>query len=256
MTSRATPHILLIEDDTDTQMLLAHLLREEGYQVTGASSKDEALGLVNALVFDLILTDTFRLAGQTPLGSIEEVLLLAQPIPVGVITAWEVAETEAQQQGFACLLLKPFDLDAVLAAVASCLHSSFTPEQERQAEIVRRLFAALESHDIKACLALCTEDIVYYPPSIRRGPFDRQLSGKANFRALLEEGLAYFGGLRYEGPLICASPFGLAVRYGMRWTGSDGTAHQRTYPMLIYFAGNRIAQFGRQFPAQRSKTTS
>jgi hypothetical protein len=87
-----------------------------------------------------------------------------------------------------------------------------------------------------------------------RAPFEQKASGKASYRALLEEGVAYFGGLRYEGPVIFARPTGLAVRYGMHWTTSDGTAHQRAAPLLVYFAGNRIAQFGRRFTAPSSKT--
>lgn len=253
---RPPPHILLVEDDADTQALIEQVLREESYQVTSATSLDAALRLVNTRVFDFVLTDAFRLSDQDALSSVEELRLLAQPTPVGVMTAWNVSEPDAKQRGFACLLLKPFELDAALITLAACLDRPFTPEQEQQAEVIRRFFAAFEARDAEGCLALCTEDITYSPPSTMSMPFERKVSGKASYRALLEEGLAYFGAVRYEGPLIFARPNGLAVRYSMYWTDANGNAHQRAAPLLVAFEGNRIARFGRRFTAPGSKVGS
>ncbi len=253
---RPLPHILLVEDDADTRALIEQVLRDESYRVTSTTSLDAALRLVNTRVFDFVLTDTFRLSERDPLSSVEELLLLARPTPVGVMTAWNVSETDAKQRGFACLLLKPFELEAALTTLAACLNRPFTPEQEQQAEVIKRFFAAFEARDAEGCLTLCTEDITYYPPSTMNIPFERKVSGKASYRALLEEGLAYFGSVHYEGPLIFARPNGLAVRYSMHWTDTDGNAHQRAAPLLISFAGNRIARFGRRFTAPGNKAGS
>jgi DNA-binding response OmpR family regulator len=253
--SKSSPHLLLVEDDLNIQELMEQLLCEEGYDVVVAVSLDEAFQLVSKHTFDLIMTDAFPERGQNPLSSVEGLRLLAHPTPVGIMTAWPLSDEKAYLQGFACLIKKPFDLDDFLTTVAACLNIRLTPEQERQAALVRRFFAALERHELEEALALCTEDFTYHPPETIPAPVFRSANGKVAYRVLLEQMLAYFGAFRYEGPLIFAHPLGLAVRYGVHWTTPDGVPRQGTDSLLVYFEGDRVAQVGRDPGGQRGQAS-
>src|SRR6185437_2178317 len=88
---RHPQRILLIEDDPDLREILHHVLLEEGYEATVASSLEAGRHLVQNGTFHLIVTDSFRHLDLDPLASVEELRLLAQPTPVGLMTAWPVS---------------------------------------------------------------------------------------------------------------------------------------------------------------------
>lgn len=113
----------------------------------------------------MIITDTFGSAGQNPLSPLQELRHLAFSSPLAVITAWKVSEAEAQQQGVTCLLTKLFDLEEFLTTLASCLNWQFTSEQELQATVLREYLTTLDQADFDKVLSLCTEEVVYQPPS-------------------------------------------------------------------------------------------
>ncbi|HEV8431083.1 MAG TPA: response regulator [Pyrinomonadaceae bacterium] len=56
---RLTPNILFVEDDADTQELVAILLRLENYHVVLAKDSDEALLLARAMRFALYILDNW-----------------------------------------------------------------------------------------------------------------------------------------------------------------------------------------------------
>ena len=84
--------VLVVEDDAEMVKMVQRVLEEEGCHVTARSGVTEALGLLREQGFDLVLTGLFRAPGQEPLQSIEGLLAVAPPIPVGVMTAWPVEE--------------------------------------------------------------------------------------------------------------------------------------------------------------------
>lgn len=51
------PKLLMVDDDEMLGNLLAELLREEGFDVTGASNVVDALTLINAHTYDVLLSD-------------------------------------------------------------------------------------------------------------------------------------------------------------------------------------------------------
>ena len=135
----AAPRLLVVDDDQELLDTLQQVLSDEGYQVRAVASLSEALVLLNEQTFDFILTDSFRAPPDPPLHSVLSLLTRAAPTPVGVMTAWNLSEQEAQQAGFACLIRKPFDLDAFMATLAACINQPLTPEQAQQARIVRAI---------------------------------------------------------------------------------------------------------------------
>jgi DNA-binding response OmpR family regulator len=132
----AAPCLLIAEDEDEIREALQFVLSEEGYQVMAATSLAEALALLHEQTFDFVLTDLFHTPGHPPLHSVQPLLTQAAPTPIGIMTAWNLSEQEVHQAGFACLIQKPFDLDAVMATIASVINKALTPEQVKQARTV------------------------------------------------------------------------------------------------------------------------
>jgi CheY-like chemotaxis protein len=113
--------VLLVEDDFDIRDALSGILRDEGYQVRGASNGAEALEslrlnpCVQLIVLDLMMPVmdgwAFRAAQRTDPS-------LAK-IPVLVLSADSGARERVESLGAAAFLRKPVQLDALLDAVAS-----------------------------------------------------------------------------------------------------------------------------------------
>ena len=137
----AAPRLLIVEADAELREILHLVLGEEGYQVTGAASLTQALALLHQETFDGVLTDIVHTAGHPPLQSVLPLLKRAAPTPVGIMTAWNLSEQAAQQEGFACFIKQPFDLEAFLATIAAVLNQPLTPEQVEQAHTVARCWS-------------------------------------------------------------------------------------------------------------------
>ena len=111
--------ILVVEDDPDLRSLYRTTLRSAGYAVFAVDDGLDALEYVEqvlpaAVVLDLGLP---RLDGRDVQRE-----LAAQPhtqrIPIVVVTG----QTEnINEHDFACVLQKPIDADALVAAVRRCL---------------------------------------------------------------------------------------------------------------------------------------
>ncbi len=119
--SGADAHILIIEDQASIRRLLTSLLRTVPYQVTSATSIEEAVELLGAHHFDLILTDTFSARSDDALASIAPVIRVAGRTPILVLTAHRLDVDQVQAAGCAGLLRKPFDIDDLLGQVRAFL---------------------------------------------------------------------------------------------------------------------------------------
>ena len=238
--------ILLVEHDAELQDILRTLLSDEGYAVISASSLGEALTLLGEQSFHMVLTDLFRGLGFDAFEEVEPLRQMADPTPVALMTAWDLTEEMVKQRGFSCLIPKPFDIDRLLGMVAICLAAPFTPEQERHIPIIKRFLIAQEQKDIETSLALCVDDIRYYPPTRRPAyaPYAEReaVSGKTALRATLEQTFrAYPDGTLGE-LLFYPLPKGISVRYLWRWTSPEGKQRHFTGGLLFYFAGGLLSQ--------------
>jgi CheY-like chemotaxis protein/ketosteroid isomerase-like protein len=221
--------LLIVEDDHDIRETIAMVLDEEGYTASFAVSLEDGLALVDAVAFQLILTDLFATSGQDPLASVEALRLRAAPTPVGIMTSWKVPPEEAERRGFRFLLHKPFGLEEFLTQVAAALKVTLSAEQRRQEAIVRRYFAALTARDWDALATLCADDVAY------------SLPGASSFAA---ETFAHFPDARFGDVLVYASPKGLAARYQGSWAAPDGSAQRQSGATIFRFEGTHIAQIG------------
>jgi DNA-binding response OmpR family regulator len=112
--------VLVVDDDDDLRHVLALSLREEGYEVRTARDGREAWRLLPRFRPDLIVLDlmmpvtdgrAFR-SRQLADGSWAE-------IPVIVLSAARNLPAEAKALRPAAVIPKPFELDALLAAVGA-----------------------------------------------------------------------------------------------------------------------------------------
>ncbi len=114
--------ILLVDDDPESLQSTARILRFSGHEVTEAASGAEALGQIQALRPDLVVTDV-RMPGMSGLEFIEAYRKSGQDIPFIVMTAFgEVKDAVwAMKMGAVEFLLKPFNRQALLDALDSVM---------------------------------------------------------------------------------------------------------------------------------------
>ncbi|HEV2460452.1 MAG TPA: hypothetical protein VGS80_19020, partial [Ktedonobacterales bacterium] len=198
--------VLIVEAAPELQDTFRLLLDEEGYEPDIVATLEEALVRVEEVTYGLILADLF--AGKSPqtLTPAHVLRRRVQPTPVGLLTTETRSEEEALAAGFAFVVRMPFDLATVLAQIATALDRPLCEEQRRQAPIVERWFAAMEAEDWKALLALCTDDVAYYPPGTSVVAQARRAPRQSRAARLFEEGSGVLHTERLHGRAdLCAA---------------------------------------------------
>jgi CheY-like chemotaxis protein len=113
--------VLVVEDDQDLAALLAMLLEGESYEVDVAGNGREALDRVAATLPDLILLDMKMPVMSGPEFAREFRARYGAAAPIVVVTAAADARRRAAEIAAEGWLGKPFDPDALLAAVGAQL---------------------------------------------------------------------------------------------------------------------------------------
>lgn len=246
------PRLLVVDDDCDLRAFLQDLLTEEGYHVDVGATLDEALALIDAHVYHLILTDLLTHSLSDPLRSAATVQQYAYPTPVMALTGWNVSAAEVAHAGLIRLISKPFDLDDLLATVASCLETPLSAEQARQAEVVCHYCEAFNAHDFDTCLAVCAEGVSFYPSTPPFAEPAGPVVGRASMRAQLQRLLQRAPDVRIDDYLIHPRSIGLALRCVKSWVSPatpDGRATMLA-SMIFQFDGERISQISLRMDGQ------
>jgi CheY-like chemotaxis protein len=121
--STPSPHpaILVLDDEPEIRMLVAELLRDAGYRPAEAATYDQALALLAAFRFDLVLADPPD-APDLRRAAPAQLLEAAGGTPVVLCSARDPSElADWAARGFAGLLAKPFDADELTAIVRLAL---------------------------------------------------------------------------------------------------------------------------------------
>jgi len=124
--------LLIVDDEVDTLQALKMGLEGEGYQITAALSRNDAINLIKADEIDIIITDL-----KLKDGSGLEILRFVQEnnlqIPVIIITAYGSVESaiEAIRNGAYDYLVKPFRLADIKRLLAR-LNEVFSLRQENE----------------------------------------------------------------------------------------------------------------------------
>ncbi len=123
----ASAAILVVDDEPDLRTLYELTLLREGYRIDTAADVAEAMQLLQAKQFDVVITD-MRLPDGTGLEVLQQLRAAQRPERVIVMTAYGSAENavEALKSGAFDYLTKPVDLKQFRAVVASALRDVAT----------------------------------------------------------------------------------------------------------------------------------
>lgn len=114
--------ILLVDDEKNITDIYQDILTKSGYQVSVASTAEEAINHLTAQSFDLLITD-IRLPGKDGLSLLKEVNQIQKDLPRIVITGYGTLQnaTEAISQGVNGFLLKPLNPKEMAESIVSAL---------------------------------------------------------------------------------------------------------------------------------------
>src|SRR4051812_17699150 len=115
------PSILIVDDEKHTREGLQQAL-EENYDVSVASSADEAFNQFEGQEFDVVLTD-LRMPGKSGLKVIDKALSLPNRPAVLMMTAYGNIETavEAMKRGAVDFLTKPVNIERLEVLIQRAL---------------------------------------------------------------------------------------------------------------------------------------
>jgi two-component system OmpR family response regulator len=115
--AKAGRHVLIVEDDSELAFVLVQVLEQEGYRVTAAASRVEALGVLGQGGVDLIVADSVLRGGNG-----DDIAKAAGQGEVPVIMISGEPERIARLRGGAIPFIeKPFRTAALVRLVAQLL---------------------------------------------------------------------------------------------------------------------------------------
>ncbi len=130
LAASSPPHVLVVDDEEIARTNLEHVLTKEGYAVHTAANGLEALELVRAWSFDLIVTDLKmdKMDGMTLLA---EAGHLSPSTQIIIVTGYATVHSavQAMRTGAAHYLTKPISLDELRTTVREVLgqRKAFAP---------------------------------------------------------------------------------------------------------------------------------
>lgn len=115
--------ILIVDDEDDICMILSYSLQQAGYEVVTAHSAEEALPLVAAQSFQLLLLDIMMdgMSGVEMVRYMKEQKMLTMPVIFLTALSDEGSILQGFQLGADDYIAKPFHIKEVLARVAAVL---------------------------------------------------------------------------------------------------------------------------------------
>ena len=107
--------VLIVDDEQIVQDVLVSLMKKNGYATASAQTAEEALDILSAGSFDLVLLDLL-LPGMSGLEAIEKILQKDPSLPIIMMTAYGTIESavDAMKLGAFHYLTKPFKNEEVL----------------------------------------------------------------------------------------------------------------------------------------------
>lgn len=246
MNNRTQPSILVVDGDRDTRSAMEELLLGDGFSVHAVDEPGAAAALLDRSLYDLVLADA-----DSSLVGVRRLLEAALPIPVGILTGWQLQPPALG--GFAFMLQKPFDLGQLLTAISAALGVPPVPPPTEAA--VRAYFDALDRRDWDALGRLCTDDVEYALPGT--SPFSTTVKGKQEFLALTRESFALFPLSKFDRLAIYATPAGACARYSSRWATDGGEPQDQSGAVSFELAGEQIRRISvrlnlERLPAKRA----
>lgn len=195
--------LLIVEDEKIALKNLVHVLKKDGYEVTGAQSGGAALLLIESQAFDVVLTDLKmeKVDGMQVLKKCRE---RSPDTEVIMITGYATPESavEAMKQGAFYYIAKPFRLDEVRQVVSEALEKTRLKRENRQ------LREQVESYEGK--VKIITQD----PHMLRLLDMARQvaptdcnvlITGESGTGKELFARYLHYNSTRTEGPFLAVN---------------------------------------------------
>ncbi len=122
LAASAPPHVLVVDDEEIARTNLEHVLKKEGYAVRTAANGLEALELLRAWSFDLIVTD-LKMDKMDGMTLLSEAGRLSPGTQIIIVTGYATVNSavEAMRTGAAHYLTKPISLDSLRSTVRELL---------------------------------------------------------------------------------------------------------------------------------------
>lgn len=116
--TKSSPHIAVVEDDSQMRTLLRDFLTTQGYSVSCYGTGMEALNAFPDHPADAVISD-IAMPGMTGVELLKRVKSETPSLPCILITAFATSEgeAEARKAGAAGYLTKPFKLGVLAAAL-------------------------------------------------------------------------------------------------------------------------------------------
>lgn len=124
------PHILIVDDEPPVLLTYELILRQQGYEVTAAASRQEALEQLGKASFELLICDLALDGERGGIDVIDRAREISAGVPAILLTGYasEEAIAEAAQKRIA-ILYKPIDIQELLAT----MRTLFTRSDRRPA---------------------------------------------------------------------------------------------------------------------------
>mgnify|MGYP006279234405 CR=1 FL=1 len=116
--------ILIVDDDPVVLKVLSNALGNEGYEASCAGSGEQALQMLGAESFDLLITDLNLGSGIEGAELLYQAMQLNAEITAIMITGYATvdAAVQAMKEGAFDFITKPFRIKTILETVANALH--------------------------------------------------------------------------------------------------------------------------------------
>ncbi len=124
--------ILVVDDEAKMRRLLEIMLTQMDYDVLQASDGVEAVAVLTHQAVDLVITD-LRMPNLDGIGLLRQLREHHNEMPVIVVTAYGTVESavDAMKYGASDYIVRPFELEAVQAAVQRALRLSKVQRENR-----------------------------------------------------------------------------------------------------------------------------
>jgi CheY-like chemotaxis protein len=117
--SNVSKNILVVEDEPASLECISHFLRKQGYEVSEARDRAEAIELIDNSQFDLVLSD-IRMPRVDGVALATNILSRVPTIPIILMTAVPFELTRSLGYNLPCLS-KPILLDELRTNVQTAL---------------------------------------------------------------------------------------------------------------------------------------
>ena len=131
--------ILVVDDEPNYLIILAEILRDEGFEVFTAQNGEKALEIARTTDLDLVLTD-MQMPVMGGMELLRQVKTINRNLPVIMLTAYGEVEkaVAAMREGAFNYLTKPFKNDELIANITKAVeHYSLLRENIRLRSEVR-----------------------------------------------------------------------------------------------------------------------